>query len=146
VRDIRVFVGFINYYRRFIEGFSRIVLPLTSLTKKEPRQARGGPAIRREESVAFKLPEKARQSFQNLKDAFLKIPILAHFEREKETRLEVNASGGAISGILSQNGPESDGKAQWRPVDFFSRKLIQAEYNYDTHDQELLAIVLSVKH
>jgi hypothetical protein len=125
VRDIRVFVGFMNYYRRFIEGFSRIVLPLTSLTKKEPGQARGGPAMRREESVALKLPEKARQSFQNLKDAFLKIPILAHFEREKETRLEVDASGGAISGILSQNGPESDGKAQWRPVDFFSRKLIQ---------------------
>jgi hypothetical protein len=146
VRDIRVFVGFMNYYRRFIEGFSRIVLPLTSLTKKEPGQARGGPAMRREESVTLKLSEEAKRAFQNLKDSFLKIPILAHFEREKETRLEVDASGGAISGILSQNSPESDGKAQWRPVDFFSRKLIQAEYNYDTHDQELLAIVSSVKH
>jgi hypothetical protein len=146
VRDIRVFVGFMNYYRRFIEGFSRIVLPLTSLTKKEPGQARGGPAMRREESVTLKLSEEAKRAFQNLKDSFLKIPILAHFEREKETRLEVDASGGAISGILSQNSPELDGKAQWRPVDFFSRKLIQAEYNYDTHDQELLAIVSSVKH
>jgi hypothetical protein len=55
-----VFVGFINYYRRFIEGFSRIVLPLTSLTKKEPRQAQGGPAIRREESVTLKLLEEAK--------------------------------------------------------------------------------------
>jgi hypothetical protein len=58
-----VFVGFINYYRWFIEGFSRIVLPLTSLTKKEPRQARGGPAIRREESVTLKLLEEAKQAF-----------------------------------------------------------------------------------
>ena len=101
VRDIRVFVGFMNYYRRFIEGFSRIVLPLTTLTKKEPGQARGGPAMRREESTALKLPEEAKQAFQVLKDAFLKVPILAHFERDRETRLEVDASGGAISGILS---------------------------------------------
>ena len=146
VRDIRVFVGFMNYYRRFIEGFSRIVLPLTTLTKKEPGQARGGPAMRREESTALKLPEEAKQAFQVLKDAFLKVPILAHFERDRETRLEVDASGGAISGILSQNSPDGAGTACWRPVDFFSRKLIQAEYNYDTHDQELLAIVSSIKH
>ena len=146
VRDIRVFVGFMNYYRRFIEGFSRIVLPLTTLTKKEPGQARGGPAMRREESTALKLPEEAKQAFQVLKDAFLKVPILAHFERDRETRLEVDASGGAILGILSQNSPDGAGTACWRPVDFFSRKLIQAEYNYDTHDQELLAIVSSIKH
>jgi hypothetical protein len=72
MRDIRVFVGFMNYYRRFIKGFSRIVLPLTSLTKKEPGQARGGPAIRREESVTLKLSEEAKRAFQNLKDSFLK--------------------------------------------------------------------------
>jgi hypothetical protein len=58
-----VFVGFINYYQQFIEGFSRIALPLTTLTKKEPRQARGGPAIRREESVTLKLSEEAKKAF-----------------------------------------------------------------------------------
>jgi len=146
VRDIRVFVGFMNYYRRFIAGFSRIVLPLTTLTKKSPGQARGGPAMKREEGQRLDLPKEAKEAVRCLKDAFLGVPILAHFERERPTRLEVDASGGAISGILSQNGPGSDNKDQWRPVDFYSRKLIQAEYNYDTHDQELLAIVQSVKH
>jgi hypothetical protein len=58
-----VFIGFINYYRRFIKGFSRIVLPLTLLIKKEPRQAWGGPTIRREESVTLKLLEEVKQAF-----------------------------------------------------------------------------------
>lgn len=146
VRDIRIFIGFMNYYRRFIEGFSRIVLPLTNLTKKESGQARGGPAMKREESQHLNLPEQAKQAFTQLKNAFLEVPILSHFDRKRQTRLETDASGGAISGILSQYGPDKGGKDQWRPIDFFSRKLIQAEYNYDTHDQELLAIVKSLKH
>jgi hypothetical protein len=58
----------------------------------------------------------------------------------------VDASGGAIAGILSQFVPDQAGKGQWRPIDFFLRKLIAAEYNYDTHDQELLAIVKSLEH
>ena len=146
VRDIRVFVGFMNYYRRFIQGFSRIVLPLTSLTKKEPGQAKGGPAMRREESKRLEIPEEAKRAFLQLKNAFLDVPILAHFQRGKPTRIEVDASGGAISGILSQNGAESHQEDHWRPLDFYSCKLVQAEYNYDTHDQELLAIVKSLKH
>jgi hypothetical protein len=60
--------------------------------------------------------------------------------------VEVDASGGAISGILSQMVPDEAGRLQWRPVDFYSRKLIAAEYNYDTHDLELLAIVKSLEH
>jgi hypothetical protein len=146
VRDIRIFIGFMNYYRRFIKNFSRIVLPLTNLTKKESGQARGGPVMKREERQHLNLSEEAKEAFAQLKNAFLDAPILAHFERGRQTRLEVDASGGAISGILSQYGPVGFGKDQWRPIDFFSRKLIQAEYNYDTHDQELLAIVKSLKH
>jgi hypothetical protein len=48
--------------------------------------------------------------------------------------VEVDASGGAISGILSQKVLKGDGTSQWKPVDFYSRKLIVAEYNYDTYD------------
>jgi hypothetical protein len=146
VRDIRVFIGFMNYYRRFIEGFSKIALPLTKLTQKGPGAARGGHAQRREESQGINLGKEGEQAFQNLKDSFLRVPILTHFERGRKTHVEVDASGGAISGILSQLVPDRDGKPQWKPVDFYSRKLIQAEYNYDVHDQELLAIVKSLEH
>jgi hypothetical protein len=146
VREIRVFIGFMNYYRRFIAGFSRIALPLTKLTQKGPNAARGGHAQRKEESQTIPLGADGNQAFKQLKNAFLQVPILAHFERDRETHVEVDASGGAISGILSQLVPTKDGMAQWRPIDFYSRKLIQAEYNYDTHDQELLAIVKSLEH
>lgn len=146
VRDIRVFIGFMNYYRRFIAGFSKLALPLTKLTQKGSDAARGGHKQRKEESQPIELGKEGKQSFQNLKDAFLKVPILCHFERDRDTHVEVDASGGAISGILSQRVTNEAGLAQWRPVDFYSRKLIQAEYNYDTHDQELLAIVKSLEH
>jgi hypothetical protein len=146
VRDIRVFIGFMSYYRRFVAGFSKLALPLTKLTQKEPNSARGGQAMRREESQPLKLNDEARNAFQKLKDSFLEIPILAHFESVRQTRTEVDASGGAISGILSQLVEREGRSPQWRPIDFYSRKLIQAEYNYDTHDQELLAIVRSLQH
>ena len=150
VRDIRVFVGFMNYYRRFIRNFSKLALPLTKLTQKGPNQAKGGRAQRQEESVEIGLGGEAEASFKALKQAFTEVPILVHWEPGRETRVEVDASGGAICGILSQKvtqeGPDQSKLGVWRPVDFYSRKLIQAEYNYDTHDQELLAMVKSLEH
>jgi hypothetical protein len=58
VRDIRVFLGFMNYYRRFIAGFSKLALPLTKLTQKGPGAARGGHAQRREESHVIDLGKR----------------------------------------------------------------------------------------
>jgi hypothetical protein len=63
VRDIWVFIGFMNYYRRFIEGFSKIALPLTKLTQKGPGAARGGYAQRREESQGIDLGKEGEEAF-----------------------------------------------------------------------------------
>jgi hypothetical protein len=134
VRDIRVFIGFMNYYRRFINGFSKLALPLTILTQKKPGSAKRGHEMRKEESQRLEIGAEGQQAFQKLKDAFLGVPIVCHFEADRKTKVEVDASGGAISGILSQMVPDEAGRLQWRPVDFYSRKLIAAEYNYDTHD------------
>jgi hypothetical protein len=60
---------------------------------------------------------------------------------EKETTIETDASDYAIGMRMTQ--PGLDGKP--RPVTFHSRKLIQAELNYDIHDKELLAIVVAFK-
>jgi len=146
VRDIRVFIGFMNYYRRFISGFSRLALPLTKLTQKGPDSAKGGHAQRREESVKLDIGPEGRKAFDALRKSFLDVPILAHYDHTRPTKVEVDASGGAISGILSQLVPDADGKKIWRPIDFFSRKLTATEFNYDTHVQELLAIVDSLEH
>ena len=145
VRDIRIFIGFMNYYRRFIQSFSKLATPLNKLTQKGPNAAKGGHAQRKEESKSLDIGQEGMAAFQNLKDAFLGVPILAHFKPGRDTKVETDASGGAISGILSQLC-EENGQRIWRPVDFYSRKLIAAEYNYDTKDKELLGIDASLQH
>ena len=79
-------------------------------------------------------------AFRTLCEAFQKAPILSHHDPEKRSRMETDASQFAIAGILSQIG-NVEVDPNWHPVAFYSRKLIAAERNYETHDQELLAIV-----
>ena len=78
-----------------------------------------------------------------MRQAFLKAPILHHFDPERHIRIETDASGYAIGGVLSQL--TSDNSGQWHPVAFFSRKMIPAETRYETHNGELLAIVEAFK-
>jgi len=76
-----------------------------------------------------------------LKRRFTTTPILKHFDPDLLIRLHIDASGFAISGVVSQlHDPH------WHPVAFFSRKCIPAECNYDIHDRELLAVVESMRH
>ena len=83
----------------------------------------------------------AKLAFTELRQAFLKAPILHHFDPERHIWIETDASGYAIGGILSQLTSEG----RWHPVAFFSRKMILAETRYKTHDGELLPIVEAFK-
>ncbi|EMF10783.1 uncharacterized protein SEPMUDRAFT_49341, partial [Sphaerulina musiva SO2202] len=65
--DIRIFIGFANYYRRFIQYFSRIAAPLNRLTERKGDIAKGGQKQRNKESVKINLPPEAKQSFLKLK-------------------------------------------------------------------------------
>ncbi|KIO09057.1 hypothetical protein M404DRAFT_78751, partial [Pisolithus tinctorius Marx 270] len=121
VKDIQSFLGFANFYRRFIFNYSDIVVPLTRLTRK------GAP---------WNFSEECCQSFNKLKQAFTTAPVLTHFSPEAPITVETDASDYAIAGILSITG----GDGQIRLVAFYSRTLTALELNYDTHDKELLAI------
>ena len=105
-RDVQVFLGFANFYRRFINEFSRIVAALTTLLK-------GGKKGKFD--IKFSFTEEARESFRRLKHAFTTAPILLHFDPKRKIQLETDASGVAISAILSQL-VESTG--QWHPIAF----------------------------
>ena len=85
----------------------------------------------------------AKLAFTKLKQAFLKALILHPLNPERHIRIETDASGYAIGGVLSQL--TSDDSGRWHPVAFFSRKMIPAETRYETHDGELLAIVEAFK-
>ena len=85
----------------------------------------------------------AKLAFAELRQAFVKAPILHYFDPERHIRIETDVSGYAIGGVLSQL--TSDNLGQWHPVAFFLRKMIPAETRYKTHDGELLAIVEAFK-
>jgi hypothetical protein len=126
VKDVQSFLGFANFYRRFIEGFSRICRPLTELTKV---------------NVPFEWTAQCEEAFNLLKLKFIEAPILVHFYPDRPTIVETDASDFALGAILSQEVPEG----QLHPVAFHSRKFKPAEINYDIHDKEMLAIVVAFK-
>ena len=89
------------------------------------------------------LTPECRLAFTQLKKAFTKAPILWHFDLECHIRIETNASGYAIDGVLNQL--TLDNLGWWYPVVFYSQKMIPAEIEYETHDGKLLAIVEAFK-
>ena len=89
------------------------------------------------------LTPRAKLAFTKLRQAIFKAPILYHFDPEHHIRIETDASGYAIGGVLSQLTLDDSGR--WHPVAFFSRKMIPAETRYETHDGKLLAIVEAFK-
>lgn len=123
LKETQSFVGFANFYRRFVKNFSSIARPLTSSMKLERK--------------AWKWTVTMEESFNTLKEAFTTAPILVHFDPAKPATVETDASDFALGAILSQKGDDD----KLHPVAFHSRKLTKPEMNYEIHDKELLAIV-----
>lgn len=126
VKGVRGFLGFANFYRRFIEHYSDVVRPLTELTHKD---------------TTFQWNDDADRAFHQLKRVFLAGPALAQFDFEKPTRVETDSSGWCIGATMMQ--PNDDGL--YVPCAFFSKKLNSAECNYEIYDKEMLAIVRSLE-
>lgn len=128
VKELQSFLGFANFYRRFIDNYSGIVKPLTRLLRKQSKWIWTA-----EHDGVFNL----------LKQAFVSAPILRHFEPSLPIILECDASDFAIAAIISQYDPES---GEIHPVAFHARTMIDAELNYDIYDKELLAVVEAFIH
>jgi hypothetical protein len=122
VKDVQGFLGFANFYRRFILGFSRIAKPLTRLTQKDTK---------------FQWTRECQKAFDNLKEAFSSAPVLKTFEWDKVCYVECDSSDYVTGGVLSQ----LDDQGQLRPVAYFSKTHNPAECNYEIYDKELMAIV-----
>lgn len=127
--EIRRFVGFANFYRRFISKFSSHVSRLTELTKNGANVQEGLKDVR------------TKKGFAILINAFSSAPFLQHFDFALPRVLHIDASAYAFSAILSQ----PDEKGALRPVCYYSKKLTPEEHNWQTHDQELGAIVATFK-
>ncbi len=137
VREVQSFLGFANIYHRFIKEFSTIAHSLTDTTKGAAKRTKKDLALQKKD---FLTPE-ARRFFQELIATFNNSPFFVHFDAKRRIRLETDDSGYGISGILSQKQ-----KTEWKVMAYFSRKMIDAERNYEIHDAKLLAIVESFRH
>ncbi|GAU43227.1 hypothetical protein TSUD_241170 [Trifolium subterraneum] len=121
VSEIRSFLGLAGYYRRFIEGFSKMALPLTLLTRKDQ---------------AFVWDEKCEKSFQELKKKLTTAPVLILPDAKESFVVYCDASKLGLGGVLMQKG---------KVVAYASRQLKVHERNYPTHDLELAAVVFALK-
>ena len=122
IKEVQIFIGFANFYWRFIKDFSKICKPITETLKGDARK--------------FSCGAEQNKAFEELKTRFITAPILCHFFPDRETIVETDASDFALDCVLSQFKNK-----RLHAVAFHSRKLSDAERNYEIHDKELLAIL-----
>ena len=127
VKQVRSFLGFVNYYRPFVPKFSHVARPLNELTRK---------------GVQFQWGQKEQFTFETLRAKLILEPILRQPQLDQQFEIEVDASGFAIGAVLMQQ--DQDGKRH--PVAYFSATLTEAERNYNIFSLELYAIVRALRH
>ena len=119
--EVRSFLGLSGYYRRFIEGFSKIAGPLHCLTRK---------------GVKFEWTGRCEGSFQTLKEKLTSAPVLTLPEGNEGFEVYSDASHQGLGCVLMQYK---------RVVAYASRQLKKHELNYPTHDLELAAVIFALK-
>ncbi|KAJ0524657.1 putative nucleotidyltransferase, Ribonuclease H [Helianthus annuus] len=121
VTEVRSFLGLAGYYRRFVEGFSMIALPLTQLLRK---------------GIKFSWNDDREKSFETLKQRLVSAPILTLPSGSGGFDIYSDASKKGLGCVLMQHG---------KVIAYASRQLKPYEVNYPTHDLELAAVVFALK-
>ncbi|GJV10958.1 putative nucleotidyltransferase, ribonuclease H [Tanacetum coccineum] len=121
VTEVRSFLGLAGYYRRFVEGFSRLALPLTQLMRKGEK---------------FVWTDERQESFEELKRRLVSAPILTLPSGSGGFQIYSDASKKGLGCVLMQHG---------KVIAYASRQLKPYEVNYPTHDLELAAVVFALK-
>lgn len=126
-RQLRKFLGLVNFYHRFIPHCAQILQPLNSCLTPRGKD--------------LQWTSEAAEAFSSIKDALAQATLLSHPQPCAPLAIMTDASDFAIGAVLQQFVSNS-----WQPISYFSRKLKPSETRYSTFDRELLAIYLSIKH
>ena len=121
VTEVRIFLGLVGYYRRFVQGFSVIASSLTRLLRKW---------------VKFEWDDKCQSSFERFKEILVEAPMLIQPTLGREYTMYSDASRIGLGCVLIQDG---------KVVAYASRQLKLHEQNYPTHDLELAVVVFALK-
>lgn len=128
--ELSRFIGWVQYYRRFIPHFSALLEPLNRLRRK---------------NVAYVWGDEQQHSFDECKRLMTSKPVLQHPDFDRRFYLFTDASDVGIGAVLTQRGDQETNTAQvYSPVYFGSRTLNDAERRYSTYEREFLAIVYFV--
>jgi hypothetical protein len=125
-RQLQSFLGFANYYQRYMSRYSDMAAPLTALMRKGQK---------------FEWNNDAEQSFQGIKQQLTSSPTLLIADFNKPFVLYVDASKVAAGAALMQ----ADDSGMHRPVCYYSKKFNSAQCNYCTSEREALSLVLAVR-
>ena len=129
IKELQSFLGLTGYYRRFINSYSEIALPLYSLLRKD---------------VKWEWADQHTQAVETLKKALTTAPVLVMPDYSKRFIVQTDASYSGIGAVLAQSYT-IDGKEVDRPIAFVSRSLKPAEKNYSVTHLELLGVMYAVK-
>ena len=129
VRQMREFLGLINFYHRFIPQCARISQPLSTLLA----------TTRPSQQLAW--TDEATAAFAELKEALAQATLLNHPKPSAPTCIVTDASDLAVGAVLQQLI-----EGVWCPISFFSKTLKPPETRYSAFDRELLAVYLAIKH
>ena len=132
VKVVRGFLGFGNFYRRFIRHYSNIAKPLNDLTKK---------------NQSFNWTAECQQAFEELKRRFTEEPVLIMPDQTKSFQIECDTSKYVSGAVLTQNDglTQNDRNGNRHPCAFISKTFSETERNYEIYDRELLAIIRALE-
>ena len=123
VKQVQAFLGFANFYHRFIENFAKMSKPLSNLTKK---------------NCTWNWGVEQQNAFEALKKAFTTAPVLRIPNDKDPFKLSTDASDFATGAVLSQKDMQTN---LWHPVVFFFKSLDVHERNYEIYNKELLVVI-----
>lgn len=127
VKQVRSFLGFGNFYQKFIWQYAELARPLHDLTSKDH---------------PWEWNEACQIVFDALKAKFTLTPVLHMPDPTKPFVLETDASKFALGAVLRQKDVNGD----WHPCGFLSKSLSAVECNYEIYDREMLEIIMGLKH
>ena len=123
LKELQSFLGFCNFYRRFIKDYSKITKPLNQLTGKEE----------------WKWGTEQQTAFDTLQSVITEWPVLVIPVDDEPYQVEADSSDFTLGAVLSQRQNN-----KWHPVTYLSKSLTEAKQNYEIYNKELLAIMTAL--
>lgn len=129
VKELRRFLGVLNYYHRFVRNYAILAAPLNGMLRGTPKPA---------DKLLWNSETEA--AFTKVKTAIAEAALLAHPVPQAPLALMVDASANAVGAALQQKVGN-----HWQPLAFFSKKLSPSQKNWSTYDRELYAAYAAIK-